>query len=766
MRKTVLKLMTLLQIQIVTILKLNCLLKLIISLFFILGNNCSQAQTPLSKVQSDSLLSLWNSAGKADTVRLNALFYLIDKDYLLTQPDSGFYFAHLGYEFAARRKLKNQMAKALTQQGIAFEKRYKFAEALEYYQKSLELYEEIKDKNGIALTLETIGLFYYEQSNYSKSREYFTETLRIFEELNDKSNISYSLYYLGDTYYHQGDYDLALEYYQRCLKIDEELGEKRNIASSLQMIGNVHEAKGNYHLALNYFQRSVKLHEETKWKSGLALTYRSIGIIYTRIKDFKKALDYYQEVLRLAEELSDIKLTKSILISLGIVHYELEDYPKALNYYQRSLNLTVEMADKAETASAMSNLGNVYMKTEEYAKAMDNYQKCLEIRTQIGDKRGIAVIYGSIGSLNNLLKKYKEGLSWCEKSYHLAEELGAIIIQRDACQCIYDSYKAMNKGNEALVFLEKLGELDKQLNKEETAKRLQQMEFRQVMLQDSIAKAEEARLILEAHQIEIRQKNQTRNMAYVGLVFFLLLAAGFYGRWRYVRKSRDIIEKERDRSENLLLNILPAEIAEELKQKGRADARDFDRVSILFTDFKGFTEASAKLSAQDLVAEINTCFEAFDGIMAKYSIEKIKTIGDAYMAAGGLPVLTDDSVKSTVLAALEMQEFITKRKTEKDAKGEPAFEMRVGIHTGPVVAGIVGVKKFQYDIWGDTVNTASRMESSGEVGKVNISQSTYELIKNSSTSLSSGSQFTFENRGKIEAKGKGEIEMYFVARKS
>jgi adenylate cyclase len=209
----------------------------------------------------------------------------------------------------------------------------------------------------------------------------------------------------------------------------------------------------------------------------------------------------------------------------------------------------------------------------------------------------------------------------------------------------------------------------------------------------------------------------------------------------------------------LLLNILPADIAAELKEKGRADARDFDLVSILFTDFKDFTEQSAKLSAADLVNELNHCFEAFDGIMGKYHIEKIKTIGDAYMAAGGLHVPTDDSVKNTVLAAIEMQAFVGKRKAEMDKMGLPAFEMRVGIHTGPVVAGIVGVKKFQYDIWGDTVNTASRMESNGDVSKVNISQATYDLIKGDSN-------FNFESRGKIQAKGKGEMEMWFVSVKN
>ena len=144
-------------------------------------------------------------------------------------------------------------------------------------------------------------------------------------------------------------------------------------------------------------------------------------------------------------------------------------------------------------------------------------------------------------------------------------------------------------------------------------------------------------------------------------------------------------------------------------------------------------------------------------ICDKYHVEKIKTMGDAYMAAGGLPNPSAESVKNTIMAALEAQAFITKRKAELDAIGKIGFEMRVGIHTGPVVAGIVGVKKFQYDIWGDTVNTASRMESNGKVGQVNISQNTYELLKNDL-------DFVFESRGKIQAKGKGEIEMYFVTR--
>jgi len=252
-----------------------------------------------------------------------------------------------------------------------------------------------------------------------------------------------------------------------------------------------------------------------------------------------------------------------------------------------------------------------------------------------------------------------------------------------------------------------------------------------------------------------------------------------------VLRTRDLRE-EKQRSDDLLLNILPSAVAEELKNNGAAQAKHFDSATILFTDFKGFTEASEKLTPQELVEELNTCFKAFDHIITARGIEKIKTIGDAYMCAGGLPDPKTSSPADVVHAALEMQAFMTSRKTERDAQGLPAFEMRVGIHTGPVVAGIVGVKKFQYDIWGDTVNTASRMESSGEVGQVNISESTYALVKDAvaGSSLlvdgpefpgsrattnqqpSSTPAFSFTPRGKVQAKGKGEMEMFFVRRSS
>ncbi len=214
--------------------------------------------------------------------------------------------------------------------------------------------------------------------------------------------------------------------------------------------------------------------------------------------------------------------------------------------------------------------------------------------------------------------------------------------------------------------------------------------------------------------------------------------------------------EEKQRSDDLLLNILPAETAEELKAKGSAEAREYELVTVLFTDFKNFTKASETMSAQEMVNEINYCYSAFDRILATHGVEKIKTIGDGYMAAGGLPVKNNTNPVDTLNAALDIRDFMETEKVRRRLEGKTFFEIRIGLHSGPVVAGIVGIKKFAYDIWGDTVNTASRMESSGETGKVNISGSTYELVKD---------KFICTYRGKVKAKNKGEIDMYFVENK-
>jgi class 3 adenylate cyclase/lipopolysaccharide biosynthesis regulator YciM len=685
-------------------------LVLILSLFILVYN--SYGQTSL-----DSLYAVWQDPTNPDSIRAKAYYDYVWDGFLYTDPDTASHMADRLIEFGEKRNYPRAQVWGLRFKGLSSYFGNDYPQALDYYQRSLNIAEKLGYLPEVARVLSDIGVIYTLQSDYPQALDCFTRGLKISEQLGKQSTVASFLSLTGSIYREKGIYPKALDYYIRCLSIFEQLGDQKGVATSLH----------------------------------------NIGLIYDKQSDYPRALDYYQRSVTIKEQLSDQNGVAQSLLNIGGIYFEKGDYLKALDYYTRSLNISEQQDDQHILAKSLGNIGLIYGVQGDYPKALDYYTRSLMIHQKQDDQKGIAHLLTNIGSLYKSQSDYSKALDYCHRSYELALSIGVLDKQKDACQCLYTTYKAMGKGNQALIYLEKMQVVEDSLQSEETTKKLQQMEFQKEMLADSIAKAEEARLVHETHEEEMRQEQKTRNVS-IGLGLLLLLVAiGLYTRVRYIRKSKAIIEKERNRSEGLLLNILPEEIARELKEKGRADARDFDMVSIVFTDFKSFTQQSAKLSAADLVDEINHCFEAFDGIMEKYGIEKIKTIGDAYMAAGGLPVPTDDSVKNTVLAALEMQAFIAKRKTENDATNKPAFEMRVGIHTGPVVAGIVGVKKFQYDVWGDTVNTANRMESSGAVGEVNISQATYELLKNDP-------DFAFESRGKVEAKGKGEMEMYFVSK--
>lgn len=256
--------------------------------------------------------------------------------------------------------------------------------------------------------------------------------------------------------------------------------------------------------------------------------------------------------------------------------------------------------------------------------------------------------------------------------------------------------------------------------------------------------------VLSGHELYVP------NLISVFLVLFLI--AFYFKRENQFQESLLLqqnhhLEEEKTRSEKLLLNILPKEVADELKETGTNSSRLYEKATVLFTDFSNFTRISEAMSPSDLVLQLNEYFTAFDNIILKYNLEKIKTIGDAYLCVGGLPTINQTNPFDAIDAALEIREFVNKKKEVSIMNGEPYYELRIGIHTGPVIAGVVGKIKFAYDIWGDTVNTASRIESVCETGRINISQETYEIVKN---------RYNIISRGKIDVKSKGLIEMYYV----
>ncbi len=292
-------------------------------------------------------------------------------------------------------------------------------------------------------------------------------------------------------------------------------------------------------------------------------------------------------------------------------------------------------------------------------------------------------------------------------------------------------------------------------------KRIQEEKQRQEDSMKILVKEQEVQsLLLKANEAELSAQKAKSNfliiIAAISLTLSSLIAILFFSRQKTLRELAEknkIIEEEKRRSDELLLNILPEEVMHELKAHGKTQARNYSRATVLFADIKEFTKISERLSPDEVVEALDTYFERFDKVIEKYDIEKIKTIGDAYVCAGGVPTKNEDNPNLVVRAALECMEEVNKLRAERMKQGKQTFEFRFGIHTGQLVAGVIGIRKFAYDIWGDTVNMAARMQQEGEVGKINISGDTYELIKNN---------FACVHRGKHDVKNKGQVDMYFV----
>lgn len=579
-------------------------------------------------------------------------------------------------------------------------------QAIDYAQQTLALSKKLEYQPGIGSAYHSLGSVYTDMSDYDKALEFFNESLKIRTTMGNPKNIGATYLNIGTVYWRKGNYAEALKRYLLALRNFESIGDSGNVAGCLLNIGILSAQQGNHDEALVNFEAALDKFKKSGNKHGVSAVYGSMGALYGETGQLKKAIHYDSLALKANQDTSDKLGIANSYNNLAYDYEQLGDYNKARNNYLKAFDLNQEIGNKDAQAMNLTNLGSLYAKENKFAEAKRYFISSLALAKEIGSYMNIADSYRNLSSTDSALGNYSEAL----------EHYKNFIVARDSMFNVENTKKVTQLS------------MQYEFDKKEASSRAEQDKIN--------ALAEE----------ELQKQKLIRNSIGGGLVVVLLFSA-------VVIRQRNKITKEKKTSDTLLLNILPAEVAEELKSKGSAEAKLIDEVTVLFTDFKGFTELSEKFSPKELVAEINECFSAFDNIMQKNGVEKIKTIGDAYMAAGGLPTSNTTHANDVVKAALDIQQFMKQHKIKKEADGKLFFEIRIGIHTGPVVAGIVGVKKFAYDIWGDTVNIASRMESSSEAGKVNISGATFELVKGN---------YTCVHRGKIEAKGKGEIDMYFV----
>lgn len=537
----------------------------------------------------------------------------------------------------------------------------------------------------------------------------------------------------------------------------DELGLELERARAHNFLATIYSRYGDLEKSIENYLAAKDIFESTGNLTGVSSTHSNLSLVYYDQRDYEEAFFHARKALEMDIAMKSLYKIQSSYNNLAIIFEHTGPLDSAIYYHKLSLEYAKLGKNPYSVGLALSNLGNNYANKGDLILAEETLLEALRIRDSLGYSRGLAYTHNRLANLYQKNKQLTKAKYHAEKSLENAEKAGEVKILRMAYQRLQEVAEETGDYRSELAYLKKATLLKDSILNESNTKSITQMmlnyEFEKKQILDSIKNEQEKRERDLVFNERLQVERSRKIIFMISGLFLLVLAVGFFLRYQFVKKSREIISKEKDRSDELLLNILPAEVAEELKAKGSSDAKDFDQVTVIFTDFADFTKKVQQLSAQELVKELNICFKAFDHIIHDLGLEKIKTIGDAYMAAGGLN--SKSGAKEVALAAIQMKKFIDERNADPNISKKIKFDMRCGINSGPVVAGIVGIKKFQYDIWGDTVNTAQRMEANCEINRINISENTYSLLKDDS-------HFTFTERGFMAVKGKGEMEMWYV----
>ncbi len=583
----------------------------------------------------------------------------------------------------------------------------------------------------------------------------------------------------------------SLYFYILLKDIIEKSGTTQEQSLLYNNLGRQYAATGDYANALIYFRKAEMQcayitcdYPEVLWAN--------MGIALHNTGESKRGIEYLLKARNLLASRKDYVALANLEHLLAGVYFSGNDIYNAISHNQTAIQYATNTRQPTVLAEAYRTAADLYKELYDFEKAFDYYRNYLDVLDtiriqeqardqQVNQQRTLlAASEGQIKFLIarqnfkdlelNQIKFDRERLELQNKNLELEarrkeDEVRLLEAQQDA-----DQAKLREQTLQALEARQRLRLADQQLNAEKQNRLIVELREKEQIERaqnraDSTSRALEIERIQREQAYHSEQDADFRQFAYIlGMLFFLILVIVGVSWWLARRARRRLesqnrkiqaqnvqIQEEQRKSDGLLLNILPQEIADELKASGQATPRLYESATVLFSDFVNFTRLSAILSPKELIDELNECFLAFDEICERHGLEKIKTIGDAYMCAGGLPLPNETHAADAVRAALEMSAWLEARKHERpDAH---LSEMRIGIHTGPVMAGVIGKNKFAYDIWGDAVNLAARLEEHGEPGRVNISGATKDAVKH---------LYESAHRGLIQVHNKGMVDMYFI----
>ena len=549
---------------------------------------------------------------------------------------------------------------------------------------------------------------------------------------------------LRDIAFNQNDADKKLLYANELINLAEKSNHIESLHSGYFLKGSALRLKGDLTEALTAYLTSLKYAQKLNDNEKIGEVFLAIGDVYSVNSNHANSVLYYNRAIRILRNEKDSLTLGTALLNAGDEYFNADRLDSALLYFQESGKIFDKQKSESGRAYNLGNVGLVYAKKGNNSLAESNITQSINAFERLGNLYPISVYLTYMSDIYMEKGDAASALNYAQRSLQLAQQHKLKEQISGANLKLSELFEQVGKPKESLQFFKSHITYRDSVNNIKSVQKIADLRTNYEVSQKQV----------EVDLLNQQKRNQRIVIfaSIISAVLILILAVVLYRRYHFVKETNIIIEKEKSKSDNLLLNILPADTALELKDSGKVKVKKFESATVLFTDFEGFTKVAHSEEPERLVNSIDYYFKEFDKITSKFGIEKIKTIGDSYMCVGGLPVANSDHAINVVRAAKEMVEVTLKEINASDNLIQ--FKIRVGIHTGSVVAGIVGTKKWQYDIWGDTVNIASRMESNSESGRINLSETTYQEIKN---------EFPCEYRGMIEVKNRGSLGMYFLS---
>jgi len=715
----------------------------------LLGGLRIEAQTP---ADSNVLFERWANSKWDDSTRLQSLQQGIEHYHLYNgsvQIDS------LLQVFRRESLLRNRAdfyAEALSLIGIDLIGHGDLQAAESYLLRAMYMNRRMGNHRGLGSVWNNLAVLYQYQDRTEFCQSALFQSMQSTARIADRDGFIHARVTLAEILALQGYTLLSEQILRSILEVNTRPISPEIAAPGYLYLGNLLVDQNRPQEALDAYLKSLEISERENYRQQEAILWSNISLIHIEMKNWASAEEAALRAIELNQQLNDTFDLFSSWVNYSNVLVAKGDSFNGLAALRTALSLPEYDHQKDQRIRAGLGRIRIWLSQNELDSARIAFEQ-MHTSSQIAEG---SEVYGYALIVRSVLERKRgdapSGLSSAEMAKRIYQKLGNKRMELDARLERYRCLREMGKADEALAELEAYNQLNGQLLAEENRLEVYGNTLKYSYDKKALSDSLEIKAIEERRRSEKRLQSQRQ----IGLSGLLLGALAFVG---VVWIQRNKIRIERNKSDALLANILPEEVARELKEKGRSEARFFEGACVLFTDFSGFTEWSAQREASEVVAAVNRCFRMFDALMDRHGMEKIKTIGDSYMAVSGLgrDPNARDNAAAAVRTALDMIEGFAEFKAQEQKEGRTYFGLRIGLHSGPVVAGIVGDKKFQYDLWGDTVNTASRMEQSAEIGTLATSEAVFAL-------LHGDPEWRFTALEPLEVKGKGRMTTYRVTR--